>query len=132
MVKRLAASGIAPCFLGLVVLVSASPAALADPTTLICDTTSSNADGPGTVELNEADGAVTLYGPAFHYPTGEHFPGGLMGKYAAKFDSKTITFVGPPTMDTGDAGEKITIDRLTGMFTQNGSTWTCHVGKTQF
>lgn len=114
------------------VLLTASTAAWADATTLICDTTSSNAEGPGMVELNEAEGTVTIYSPPGHYPDGQHFPGGLMGKYPATFDSKAIKFVGPQTSSSGGAGEAIVINRLTGIFLQNGSTWTCHVGTKQF
>jgi hypothetical protein len=121
--------------LGTAILVAASQTAPAASTTLICDVPTPPGsccviDGPGTVELNEAGGSITLHSPPMH-TSNQSYPSGV-ARYAAKFDPKTITFVGSETATSGGVGEKITINRLTGMFVMNGLTWTCRVGKPQF
>ena len=121
--------------LGMAILVAASQTARAASTTLICNVPTPPGscciiDGPGSIELNEAGGSITLHGPPMH-TSNQSYPSGV-SRYAAKFDPKTITFVGSETATSGGVGEKITINRVTGMFVMNGLTWTCRVGKPQF
>ena len=57
--------------LGTAILVAASQTARAASTTLICDVPTPPGsccviDGPGTVELNEAGGSITLHSPPMH------------------------------------------------------------------
>lgn len=117
------------------ILVAASQTAGAASTTLICDVPTSPGsccviDGPGSIDLNEAGGSITLHSPPMH-TSNQSYPSGV-ATYAAKFDSKTISFLGSETATSGGVGEKITINRLTGMFVMNGLTWICRVGKPKF
>ena len=110
------------------ILGATGQAAWAASTTLVCDVPSVPGsccvnDGPGSIDLNEAGGSITMHGPPMH-TSNQSYPSGV-ATYAAKFDPKAITFV-------NDLGNKITINRLTGMFVMNGVTWICRVGKPQF
>ena len=119
--------------LGTAILVAASQTARAASTTLICDVLPGSCcviDGPGSIDLNEAGGSITLHSPPMH-TSNQSYPGGV-ARYPAKFDPKTITFVGSETSTSGGVGEKITINRLTGIFVMNEVTWTCRAGKRQF
>jgi hypothetical protein len=137
MTKHRAASGIVRrIFLGMAILVIASPAAMADPTTLICDTGLPLDMGPTIVDLNEAQSTVTLHLPALKNST---IPARVMGPFHAAFGSETITFA-----DTSyGADNNYVINRLsaTVALTQFGgedhhmagyANWTCHVGQKQF
>ncbi len=115
----------------LAVLLASSQMAWAAPTTLICDTSAGNAVGPGTIDLDETGGSITIYYPPSRNYGGnpDPMPAGLLGTFPAKFEPGTISFVwskGP------GVSESVTINRQTGVFVMNGVTWTCHLGKAQF
>jgi hypothetical protein len=67
--------------------LTASTAALADPTTLICSLDGRPDLPPTTIDLNEAASTATVNHPAGTYSTGSS-----SGTLAAKFDPKTVTF----------------------------------------
>jgi hypothetical protein len=120
----------------IVALVAASPAALADSASLICDEKGTAGvytyDGAVTVDLNETQHSVVV-----HYPgvTGTvpvfHREARSVGPLLAIFKSDSITFSIP--------GNVITINRMTGeavIRTDGGQTmaesWNCRAGKKQF
>jgi len=103
--------------------------------TLVCDQHgfSGRPAGPTIIDLNEAEGAVTIHegGIITHYQ-------GILGAgnsrtLKARFTKSTITFA--------DSDRDYTINRLTGIVdiiwtTEEKNTlryrWTCHVGNAQF
>jgi hypothetical protein len=122
--------------LAIAALVAASPAALANPTTLICNAKGTEGvysyDGAIVVDLDETQRSITV-----HYPgtTGTvpvfHREPHSFGPMPATFNADNITFSIP--------GNVITINRLTGdavLRTLSGQvmaeSWNCHVGKKQF
>ena len=123
--------------LGMALVLTASTAALADPTTLICDENGTAGtytyDGSIIVDLNEAQHSIVI-----HYPgvTGTtpvyHHDGRSVGPLPAIFDANNIAVSLP-------WGVGITINRVTGegvLRTSDGLTmaerWNCHVGAKQF
>ena len=109
---------------GMAALAISCQAALAKPTTLICN----NANGTFTIDIDEARHTVTMNDAR------------NLGTVAAVFNSKKITFteVQAPGGDPQN-NWNYTIDRLTGivsMITDPGlrfpNLFTCHVGKSQF
>lgn len=102
--------------------LTASTAALADPTTLICNNEIFPNLPPTTFNLDEANHTVST-----------DYQG--LGQIAAAFDPQKISFV----VVQGTETEHYTIDRLTGnvsMITDSGiraqKIFTCHVGQRQF
>ena len=111
------------------IFLTGSTAALADPTTLVCNIHFSNATPytTGRVDLDEAQGSITVYYPPSDNPGGQPDPiPGRSLTYAAKFSPNTIDFF------DGYYKEQVTIDRVTGTFTVYGILWTCQVGQKKF
>jgi hypothetical protein len=125
--------------LGIAALLVTSTAALADPTTLICDTHESNQAGPFTVDLNEAQSTVSFHSsglaPSGGYPGTS---GVTRGPFPASFNPNTITFAD----DSPDAVSTYIINRVAATVEETDvgkavsmtwhSVWTCQVGKAQF
>ena len=120
--------------LGMAMLVTASPAALADTTTLLCNWSDSSVVGTSNIVLDEGAGSITIYYPAISNPGGSPnpMPGGLRGTFTAKFSPNEITFV-------DEEGNPRSLNRSTGILEWYGtsrhpigSTATCHVAQKQF
>jgi hypothetical protein len=121
------------------IFLTASTAALADPTTLICGLDGRPDLQPTTIDLNEAASTATV-----NHPAGTYSPGSSSGALAAKFDPKNITF--DDKLNT--TYSHYAIDRVTGILMlyigadapwdqatpQNRYTqqYACHVGQKQF
>jgi len=122
-------------------LLTASAAALADTTTLLCrmDTNPREAEvEPTTIELNEAQTSVVV-NFAGTYSKIPGITGGFQGRggsdafsigpLQATFSTDKITFSWPAGSYTIGG----VINRLTGAFSTNqGRSWSCQVGKKQF
>lgn len=130
--------------LGVAILMAANQATLAAPVTLVC----TGGLGPLTLDLNEAARTVTINFPA--RPVHETNPPTLIpavskGPFAAKFNSKAITFV-EPVDSSGTVYENWNLNRLTGILLEyrgvnapynratlrNAWSRTCQVGKAKF
>ena len=127
----------------LAMLMASSKIALADTTNLICQMNDNKfwvAEGPATIALNEAQGAVVLNFPKVHGApgsgiTGGSVGGGSFGPYKATFSADTITY-----SDT--QGTTCTINRLTGVYScgafLNGKfynsaiSYTCNAAQKKF
>ncbi|MDE2163354.1 MAG: hypothetical protein KGJ53_09340 [Alphaproteobacteria bacterium] len=147
MVRHLAFSdAMRRIFLGLAALLTASTAALADPTTLTCH--DDNLNSTILIDLDEANGTATVTYPAYTFMNNGYqrsVPESSSGTLKAQFDPKTITFDQP-----GDGGGSThnTINRITGVllayvgtrapYEQSAEqdrgiqTYNCHVGAKQF
>jgi hypothetical protein len=114
--------------------LTAAHAAFADPTTLVCNTGLPLDMGPTIVDLNEAQGTVTLHLPALK---NSEIPARTAGPFQATFGPETITFA---DMSNGEAD--YVINRVSGTvaLTQFAgdhhvagyANWTCHVAQKQF
>jgi hypothetical protein len=116
-------------------MLATCQSALADTTTLICDSHSRAQASPETIDLNEAAGSVTIHHMSLHNPGGnpDPIPGGTDGPFTAKFTTDTITF---SAEEPGHGHDTYTINRLTGIVDWVTPAWsvefTCQVGKAQF
>lgn len=144
--RHLAVSGIAQCFLGMAILVMASPAAMAAPTTLSCYNDHLNATI--LIDVDETNGTAAVTYPAYTFMNNGNqisVPEHSSGSLKAQFDPKTITF-DQPGADGGSTHN--TLDRITGVllayvgtrapYDQSAAqdrgiqTYNCHVGQKQF
>lgn len=129
--------------LALVIAPLCVTAALADPTTLICDTGSEGPQihdlGPGMIVLNEGEGTATVTFPAYQFPTtGVTNPAETDGPVHAIFDANTITFAA----QVRGSLTKFEMNRLSGTVVLSFPSasapgaytppWTCQPGKKQF
>jgi hypothetical protein len=115
--------------------------------TLVCSTGGfgGREAAPTMIDLDEAQGVVTIYGGAVYLHSGEILTARSTGPLKARFTKNTITFV----ERSGDRVDEFTINRLTGIVDiiwKNASgkaldaanhyqvryQYTCHVGKAQF
>jgi hypothetical protein len=119
--------------------LTASTAALADPTALICSLDGRPDLPPTTIDLNEAASTATV-----NHPAGTYSAGSSSGPLAAKFDPQTVTF----DDKLNATYSHYTIDRVTGIliiYIGAGTPWdqaapqdrytqqyACHVGQKQF
>jgi hypothetical protein len=99
--------------LGITMLLTASTAALAAPTTLICTNNQRPSDPAFTIDLDEAKGTVTIASTIM----------------TATFDAREIKWV------LNNVSEKI--DRVTGLYTADLGqgvvlSFPCRAGKAQF
>ncbi len=117
------------------ILLTVSTSALADTTTLICNTGLPLDMGPTTVDLNEAQSTVTVHLPA----TTAGIPARTVGPRPATFGPEMITF----TDTSNNTDDTYAINRIsaTVAYTQADlrdhhrvgyANWTCHVGQKQF
>jgi hypothetical protein len=130
--------------LGMAVLVAACQTALADPTSLICDTTEPQYAGPATVDLNEAKSTVTIHFPGSKpAPPLPGPPAYTVGPSPATFSPTTITFTQPSSGGGTTVSTTYVTNRLTATVEETGvtndpyrptfnNTWSCHVGTAQF
>lgn len=119
--------------LAALVVLGSSQAALAATTTLICDVPHSDrviTDGVPTIDLNEAEGTVTIHYAAWRSVNGgSQFPEKTIGPIPAEFGLDIITI--PPVERPGWSIEQpVTLSRVTGFWSLN--SWTCHAAKKQF
>ena len=106
--------------------------------TLVCSTGMSYEASPTTLELNEAEGLVTIHYGSKHNRGGnpDPIPGTTSGPVRAHFTQNMITFV----VNDADRHTNYRINRVTGVIGivafQEGRQfpfeWTCHVGNAQF
>jgi hypothetical protein len=125
---------IARMLFGMIILVIASQATMAQTTTLVCrwDTSQSflAEDQPSTVELNEAQHSVVIHLSAETMAgtlSGGRIPAHSVGPLPATFTADTISF--------SDRQSELdwTINRLTGVLVNSANwRWTCQAGKRQF
>ena len=94
--------------LGAAILVMASQTALADTTTLICDTGLPLDMGPTTIELNAAQSKVTLHLPALKNSS---IPARTSGPLLARFGRDEINF----SRTDGGVRHTYVLNRLTGV-----------------
>ena len=121
--------------LGAAILVMASQTAIADTTTLICDTGLPLDMGPTTIELNAAQSTITLHLPALKNSS---IPARTRGPLRATFSRDEIDF----SRTEGGVRHTYVINRLTAVVQDTAvnlgggpgfsESWTCHVGKKQF
>jgi hypothetical protein len=117
------------------IALTASTAAIADTTTLVCDFSNSRfAAGSANIILDEGAGTITIYTAPMPNPGGspDPLPGRIRGTYAAKFAPNEISFV-------DEEGNPRTLNRSTGILDWYGTavhpigmTETCHVAQKQF
>lgn len=114
-------------------VVGSSQVAIAETTTLICDVPHSDrviTDGVPTIDLNEAQGTITIHYAAWRSVNGgSPFPATTLGPIPAEFGPDIITI--PPVERPGWSIEQpVTLNRVTGFWSMNN--WTCHAAKKQF
>jgi len=131
MVRHLAFSGtMRRIFFGIAALLTASTAALAQTTTLVCNLDPSNAwkeVEPTTIELNDAQGYIVIHYAARTLSlNGDRAPARSSGPLPAVFGTDKIT--------ASSNGYNDVIDRVTGIFIDTAAqwSWTCQAGKPQF